>query len=140
MTPPRGVVRGQRVKREKLARARQLRREMTPQEQRLWARLRKNQLNGLHFRRQQVAEGFVLDFYCNAAGLVVELDGSVHRERTDYDAERDRWLRARGLQVLRLSNAEIEADLESVLARIAAACRSRLAGDRPHPGSEARHE
>jgi very-short-patch-repair endonuclease len=140
MASPRGIVRGQRVNPEKLARAKALRREMTPQEQRLWAYLRKNQLAGLHFRRQQVADGFLLDFYCNAAGLVVELDGPIHEDQRDYDAERDRWLAARGLHILRFSNAEIEAGLDAILARIAAACRDRLGGELPHRRPEARRE
>ena len=83
MKPPRGIVRGQRIEPEKLARAKALRREMTPQEATLWQRLRKNALNGLHFRRQQVVDGFILDFYCHRAALVLEVDGLSHEGQVD---------------------------------------------------------
>ena len=65
----------------KKERAHQFRREITPSEAALWQALRANRLGGLHFRRQQIIDGFIADFYCHAAGLVVELDGSVHVRR-----------------------------------------------------------
>ena len=129
MKRPQGIVRGQRVESEKLKRAKALRREMTPQEALLWARLRRNGLNGLHFRRQQVIDGFIVDFYCHQAALVLELDGPIHLQQAEYDTERSRWLEARGLRVLRFLNAEIDSDLEAVLARIAVVCREQSAGD-----------
>src|SRR5258707_1243130 len=55
-------------------------RKMTPAERRLWKALRRNALDGLHFRRQQVIEGYIADFYCDAAKLAIELDGAVHQE------------------------------------------------------------
>jgi very-short-patch-repair endonuclease len=64
-------------------------------------------------------EGFVVDFYCHAAGLIVEVDGSVHEELADYDIERDRILSARGLYILRVTNEEVSKALPIVLARIA---------------------
>ena len=72
-----GIVTGQRVTKEKLQRAKELRREMTPAENLLWKEVRANKL-GVHFRRQQVIQGFIVDFYCHRAGLVVEVDGDVH--------------------------------------------------------------
>jgi very-short-patch-repair endonuclease len=102
----------------KLSLAEQMRREPTPAEAKLWFHLRAGRLNGLHFRRQQVIDGFIVDFYCHAAGLVVELDGSVHRLQADYDAERDRILGERGLCILRFSNSQVEIDCPTVLARI----------------------
>ena len=77
--PIKNIIPGQRVAKEKLERARELRREMTPAEKILWHELRGNKL-GVHFRRQQIIEGFIVDFYCHQAGLVIELDGSVHEE------------------------------------------------------------
>src|SRR3712207_6487340 len=102
--PHRRIVQGQRVSEGKLIRAKQFRQEMTPAEAKLWAALRRNQLQGFHFRRHQIIDGFVADFYCHAAGLVVEVDGPIHAERAEYDAERDRILSARKLRVLRVSN------------------------------------
>ena len=54
---------------EKLTLARQMRRQPTPAEAKLWQHLRAGRLSGLHFRRQQVIDGFIVDFYCHAVGL-----------------------------------------------------------------------
>ena len=118
------IVIGQKVSAAKVEAAKQLRRHMTPEENLLWQQLRRNQLNGLHFRRQQVIDGFIVDFYCHAAGLIVELDGPVHYQQIEYDEERDRILSARGLCILRIKNEEIKRDLPGVLARVAAACKT----------------
>ncbi len=120
--PARNVVVGQRMTEGKVQRARQFRRELTPAEQLLWSALRTNKLCGLHFRRQQIIDGFIVDFYCHAAGLVVEIDGPSHDERRVYHAERDRILAARDLRVLRFRNVEVLQALPNVLAQIAAAC------------------
>src|SRR5687767_2928980 len=89
---------------EKQERARELRHEMTPAEKILWRHLRGGQLGELHFRRQQAIDGFIADFYCHKVGLVLELDGSVHDNQQEYDAERDRIITARGLTILRIPN------------------------------------
>jgi len=85
---PGGIIQGQRVSASKAALPREMRREMTPEERILWNHLRQNRCAGLHFRRQQVISGFIVDFYCDGARLAVELDGAFHD--IDYDAERDR--------------------------------------------------
>jgi very-short-patch-repair endonuclease len=77
----------------------------------------------LDFRRQQVIDGFIVDFYCHAAGLVVELDGGVHDLQPDYDEERDTVLLARGLRLLHLCDEGVLTDLASVLERIFNACQ-----------------
>lgn len=120
--PASRVVRGQKVDVAKVERARELRRRMTRSERALWQQLRANRLQGLHFRRQQVIDGFIVDFYCHAAALVVEVDGEIHRVQREYDTERDRVLAARGLQVLRFSDDEVERDMSAVLARILEVC------------------
>ncbi|HLH25952.1 MAG TPA: DUF559 domain-containing protein [Chloroflexota bacterium] len=116
----RQVVRGQRIARPKLERAKRLRREMTPEERRLWERLRRSQLHGLHFRRQQVIDGFTVDFYCATAGLIVEVDDPVHETQPAYDGERDEILMVRGLRILRVPNEDVRQRLDAVLARIVA--------------------
>ena len=63
----RNIVTGQKVSREKLRRAQELRQKMTPAERRLWNQLRANRLGGWHFRRQQIIDGFIVDFYCHKA-------------------------------------------------------------------------
>jgi very-short-patch-repair endonuclease len=75
------IVVGQKVVPVKLARARQLRREMTPMERALWAQLRDHRMCGLHFRRQQVIDGFIVDFYCHAARLIIEIEAVSTRSR-----------------------------------------------------------
>jgi len=122
--PAKNIVIGQRVDPAKVQRARELRHQMTSEEKILWQALRANQLGGFHFRRQQVIEGFIVDFYCHAAGLVVELDGGVHQQRIDYDAERDRVLAARGLRVMRVQNQAIRKNLPGVVEHWLAACQS----------------
>jgi very-short-patch-repair endonuclease len=95
------IVRGQGVQPVVLEAARAMRREMTPEERLVWERLRDSKL-GVKFRRQQVISRFVADFYCHAAGLIVEVDGSQHSP--EVDAERDAALRALRLRLLRFSN------------------------------------
>ncbi len=105
-------------------RARELRREMTPAEKKLWARLRSGQLGGVYFRRQHAAGRSILDFLCAKAKLAVELDGGVHETRTDLDAERDRRMEEQnGWRVLRFKNVEIMSNLEAVLEKIAEAVK-----------------
>ncbi|MCK9464105.1 MAG: DUF559 domain-containing protein [Proteobacteria bacterium] len=117
------IVVGQKVSPEKRDCAKALRKSMTPAEMVLWRRLKGNRLAGLHFRRQQVIHGFIVDFYCHFAGLVVELDGGVHDLRKACDLERDNILESLGLRVMRFRNEEVESDLESVLGQIEAACK-----------------
>jgi very-short-patch-repair endonuclease len=109
----------QSVAAEKLELARKFRREMTSQERILWQALRGNQLDGLHFRRQQVIAGFVVDFYCASRRLAIEIDGDSHLSRIEYDAERDLALAGMGIKTLRINNNEVDSDLERVLQRIA---------------------
>ena len=99
---------------------------MTPQEKAVRQRLRGNQLGGLHFRRQQIIDGFVADFYCHAARVVVELDGLIHLRQADYDRDRDKALATHGLVVMRVTNDEIDLKLDQALRRIESMCRVRL--------------
>ncbi len=122
--PVPNIVRGQRVNPGMLDRAKEMRREMTPHERILWHALRRNQLDGHHFRRQQVIDGYIVDFYCHAASLVVETDGPIHDQQRGYDEERDETLARRGLLILRVRNEEVERDLAGVLERIRRACRT----------------
>jgi very-short-patch-repair endonuclease len=112
------IVRGQKVDADKVRRAEEFRHQMTDEERTLWRHLRANRLHGFHFRRQQLIDGFIVDFYCHAAGLIVEVDGPVHQQQAGYDAERDRVLAARDLRILRIRNEEVRQDLQGVLDRI----------------------
>jgi very-short-patch-repair endonuclease len=119
---------------EKREFAQQLRREQTPAELLLWERLRAGRLAALYFRRQQVIDGFIVDFYCHTAGLVVECDGEIHQAQIDYDTERDQMLTARGLHVLRFGNPQVLEAIETVIAQIRGCACSR---SQAHPRGEA---
>src|SRR5437870_7614479 len=89
----------------KLSNARELRLNATECERKLWALLRKKQFAGLRFRRQQPLGPYIADFFCSAAKLIVEPDGSQHGldENIAYDEARTAWLTVRGYRVLRFS-------------------------------------
>ena len=102
-------------------RARFMRRNPTPAEQVLWRRLRGRQIGGFHFRRQHPISRFIVDFYCAAAWLVIEIDGSIHdaAEQREYDAARQAHLEEVGLRVLRFSNAAVINKSDAVVEVIA---------------------
>jgi very-short-patch-repair endonuclease len=103
-------------------RAKELRRSITPAETALWERLKNKQLHGLKFRRQHPLHHFILDFYCHAHQLVVEIDGRIHQQQRDYDEARTEWLVRRDFKVIRFTNEEVLNDIEAVLKKIALAC------------------
>ncbi len=115
--PVKNIIPGQTVTKEKLQRAKELRREMTPSEKILWQELRVNKL-GVHFRRQQVIAGFIVDFYCHKAGLVVEVDGDIHDLQQEDDARREKVSREMGLKVVRFRNDEVMKSLSAVLGKV----------------------
>ncbi len=104
--PVKNIIPGQPVTKEKLQRAKELRREMTPAEKLLWQEVRAKKL-GVRFRRQQVIEGFIVDFYCHKAALVVEVDGDIHDLQKEEDERREKVLSALGLRVVRFRNDEV---------------------------------
>jgi very-short-patch-repair endonuclease len=97
--------------------ARDLRANATEVERRLWAYLRRKHVSGLRFRRQQPIGPYIVDFFCAAAKLIVELDGEQHGtdEAIAYDVARTEWLESRGYRVVRISNAEFLRDPEEVV-------------------------
>jgi very-short-patch-repair endonuclease len=115
--PVKNIIPGQKVTKEKLQRAKELRREMTPTEKLLWQEVRANKL-GVHFRRQQVIEGFIVDFYCHKSGLVVEVDGDIHDLQKDEDARREKVLSEMGLRIVRFGNDEVVNDLSAIIGKI----------------------
>ena len=117
--PVKNIIPGQKVTKEKLQRAKELRRDMTPAEHTLWQELRANKL-GIHFRRQQIVAGFIVDFYCHKAALVIEVDGDIHDLQQGDDARREQVLTDMGLRVVRFWNEEIFQDLPAVVDRIKA--------------------
>ena len=87
---------------------------MTHAEKTLWQELRANKL-GVHFRRQQIIAGFIGDFYCHKAALVVEIDGDIHDLQQEEDARREKVLRELGLTIVRFRNEDVIKDLPAVL-------------------------
>lgn len=115
--PVKNIIPGQRVTKEKLERAKELRREMTPAEKLLWQEVRAKKL-GDRFRRQQIIQGFIVDIYCHKAGLVVEVDGDIHDLQQEEDARREQVLRELGLRVVRFRNDEVVMNLSAVVGKI----------------------
>ncbi len=106
--------------------ARKLRREMTPQERKLWYLfLRKYPVK---IYKQRIIESFIVDFYCAEARLVIEADGSQHftEQGQCYDHERSRIIEQYGLKVLRFSNRDIDYSFESVCEQIHNEIQERL--------------
>ncbi len=112
--------------------SREMRHPLTPTENKLWEKLRRRQLAGAKFRRQHPIDRYIVDFYCAAAQLVIEIDGSAHDE-PNYDAERQEVLETLGLRVLRFRNADVLDHIDDVLSAIKAAITrdSASTGDRP---------
>ena len=105
--------------------ARALRNSPTDAERRLWFHLRKRSLRGFKFRRQFPIAGFIADFACIEAQLVVELDGGQHADAVAYDAMRTRKLQANGYRVLRFWNNDVLARTPAVMEVILRACDER---------------
>ena len=118
------IVVGQRVEECKAVLAREMRREMTSCEAKLWERLRRGNL-GINFRRQQVIAGFIADFYCHQAALVLEVDGPIHE--AEYDAERDRVFADHHIVTLRFTNRQVEVQIGVVLYQIRRCVKARIA-------------
>lgn len=103
-------------------RARQLRKEMTIAEKKLWSRLRRQQLGGLRLRRQVSFDRYIVDFVCFEPKIIIELDGSQHATQVAYDNQRTKYLESLGYNVLRFWNNEISDQMENVLQTIWNVC------------------
>ena len=101
---------------------------MTDAEQLLWHHVRRKQIQGVQFNRQKPLLGFIVDFYCTKARLVIELDGGQHFESAyqEKDAVRDQALTALGLRVLRFDNRQVLLETDSVVAQIDGIVREQL--------------
>ncbi len=109
-----------------LPQARALRRNMTPQEAKLWYQFLRNYPVKIY--KQRIIESFIVDFYCSKAQLVIEVDGTQHfsEQGQTYDRERSAILAQYYLQVLRFSNAEVDFHFDSVCEKIHQTIQSRL--------------
>jgi len=114
--------------------ARDLRQTSTDAERKLWYHLRGGRLDGLKFRRQHPIPPYVVDFYCEASKLVVELDGSQHGEAADRT--RAAFLESHGLTILRYWDNDVLQQTEAVLEAILDAAGNRTLTPTPLPTGE----
>jgi very-short-patch-repair endonuclease len=94
----------------------------------LWKRLRVLRRDGLHFRRQHPVGPYILDFFCDAAKLAIEVDGVHHTtdDRISRDAQRDDWCSARGIETLRFPAPEVLNAPDGCVDRIVEVARGRM--------------
>jgi very-short-patch-repair endonuclease len=102
-----------------LQRVRQLRQQQTPAEKFLWELLRDRRFLDAKFRRQHTLGPYIADFYCHKAHLVIELDGAIHQTQAPRDRDRNQWMQANGLTVLRFPNDAVYQKTVEVLNAIA---------------------
>jgi len=95
--------------------AKELHRNMTEAETKLWSHLRAHRMGSIHFRNQHAIGNYVVDFCAPRRKIIIELDGGQHLEQEDYDVERTNFLQSRGYHVLRFWNKDIMNDIDSVL-------------------------
>jgi very-short-patch-repair endonuclease len=100
--------------------ARNLRKNMTIAERKLWSKIRLKSVKGIRFYRQKIIGNYIVDFYCHKAKLAIEIDGGQHyfgavRKK---DSVRDRYLNSIGIKVLRFSDRDVLTNIEGVLQRI----------------------
>lgn len=100
---------------ESIKRARKLRNEQTPLEALLWKCVRAGQLAGYKFRRQHPIGNYIVDFCCEEAKLVVEIDGDSHALQEMYDKNRTVYMNNAGYRVMRFTNIDVSRNLENVL-------------------------
>jgi len=116
---------------QRTERARELRRNSTDAEWKLWGVLRNRQAIGVKWRRQVPIDRYFADFACKDLKLVIELDGDQHAVRAEYDAARTQVIEACGYQVTRFGNLDVLTNLDGVAARIDEIVR--IARTCPHP-------
>jgi very-short-patch-repair endonuclease len=114
------------AKPETLETAKLLRKKMTYCETLLWEKLKGKQIGGHRFRRQHPIDFFIADFYCHDARLVVEVDGEVHNQNEEYDDGRSAEMERYGIEVIRFTNRDAEANIEDVIYKIKQTVNNRL--------------
>ena len=95
-----------------------LRKNSTPEEQKLWFLLKDRNFHNYKFRRQVSMDGFIVDFCCFEKRLVIELDGAHHRKTKLADYARDKYLREQNFKVLRFWNSDLNTNIKTVLSQI----------------------
>ena len=109
---------------ERIARARQLRKQMSRSERLLWAHLKDQQL-GFRFRKQHAFGNYILDFYCAEAALCIEVDGDQHESQLEYDATRDSALAKADILTYRVAADSVFLRTGEILYKIRTLCEER---------------
>jgi very-short-patch-repair endonuclease len=110
------------------ARAKSLRKAGNLAEVLLWNQLKRNQFFGLDFDRQKIIGNYIADFYCAEKQVVVEVDGSSHNDKVEYDRRRDAFLKGLGLEVIHFRDIDVKTNRSEVLSII----ENRLRVTRDH--------
>ncbi len=100
---------------ENLILAQELRKRSTEAEKIIWRYLRRRQLGGLKFRRQQPIGDFIVDFVCFEKNIIIEIDGGQHNQEELKDQQRDDWLKKSGYRILRIWNNQVFENIEGVM-------------------------
>ncbi|MCP4135417.1 MAG: endonuclease domain-containing protein [bacterium] len=98
--------------------ARDMRKNPTPAEKKLWEALKEGQIEGYKFRSQHPIFRYILDFYCDERSLAIEVDGPIHDNTIEYDQEKDKFIAALGIRTIRFKNKEVENDIDMVINKI----------------------
>ena len=98
-----------------LSRARSLRKGYVLSEVIFWKQVRVNSFHGIDFDRQRIIGNYIVDFYIKSLGIVIEIDGTSHNDKEEYDDKRQAFLESLGLIVYRISDSRVKHDLQNVM-------------------------
>lgn len=98
--------------------ARNLRTNMTDQERKFWAIVRKEQFHNYRFLRQYIIGNYIVDFICREKKIIIEIDGGQHSENVDYDIARTKFLESKGYKVIRFWNNDIDNNISGVYQKL----------------------
>ena len=98
--------------------AKKLRRAGNLAEVLFWNQVKRKQFLGLDFDRQKIIGNYIVDFYCKQRGVVIEIDGSSHDNKAEYDRKRDDFFLGLGLAVIHFTDRQIKQELEGVMKRL----------------------
>ncbi len=103
-----------------ILKSRELRKNMTPQEKKVWNLLKNRQFYGFRFRRQCPLGSYIVDFVCREKKIIIEIDGGQHNHDDDkeYDKKRTEYLKSLGFRVIRFWNNDIDKNLEGVYRKL----------------------
>ena len=98
--------------------ARELRKNSTPAEKRIWKYIKGKRIHGFDFDRQKPIDNYIVDFYCKRLKLCIEIDGYSHNFKEEYDKKRQNKLESFGIKVVRFEERQVLNDLDNVLSEI----------------------